>query len=128
MLVLSGGGLRGFYALGVLKAIEEAGLKEKIDAIYGVSVGAILASYWASGRSAEEIYQKYQDLPLATMKWLPRNPTKYLLETRIFKSFFEKDLAVSFEDLSFPVFIGATDLLSGKFLLFHEGELLPPLL
>jgi predicted acylesterase/phospholipase RssA len=36
--VLSGGGTRGFYTLGVLKALEEAGLKEQIDAIYGVSV------------------------------------------------------------------------------------------
>lgn len=38
VLVLSGGGTRGFYTLGVLKALEEAGLKDKIDAIYGISV------------------------------------------------------------------------------------------
>jgi predicted acylesterase/phospholipase RssA len=38
VLVLSGGGTRGFYTLGVLKALEEAGLKEKVDAIYGVSI------------------------------------------------------------------------------------------
>ncbi|MDR0608240.1 MAG: patatin-like phospholipase family protein [Candidatus Peribacteria bacterium] len=38
VLVLSGGGTRGFYTLGVLKAMEEYGLKSKVDAIYGVSV------------------------------------------------------------------------------------------
>jgi predicted acylesterase/phospholipase RssA len=38
VLVLSGGGTRGFYTLGVLKAMEEYDMKGKIDAIYGISV------------------------------------------------------------------------------------------
>jgi predicted acylesterase/phospholipase RssA len=38
VLVFSGGGTRGFYTLGVLKALEESGLQDQIDAIYGISI------------------------------------------------------------------------------------------
>jgi predicted acylesterase/phospholipase RssA len=38
VLVLSGGGTRGFYTLGVLKALEEAGLQHQVDAVYGISI------------------------------------------------------------------------------------------
>lgn len=37
VLVISGGGMRGFYGLGILKALEELGFKDRIDALYGVS-------------------------------------------------------------------------------------------
>ena len=40
-VVLSGGGARGFAAVGVLRALEELGIP--IDAVGGASVGAIIA-------------------------------------------------------------------------------------
>ncbi|MBO4203935.1 patatin-like phospholipase family protein [bacterium] len=120
--------MRGFYALGVLKALEEAGLRERIDAVYGVSVGAIIASYWASGWSAQQIWERFRDLPIATMKWLTRSPTKHLLETEVLEEYFKKDLKHTFEETEIPVYLGATDILSGKFILFRTGELMRPLL
>ncbi len=52
-LVLSGGGAKGLAHVGVLKAIDKAGLK--IDYITGTSMGAIIAAMYASGYSGEEI-------------------------------------------------------------------------
>ncbi len=52
-LVLSGGGAKGLAHIGILKAIERAGLK--IDYITGTSMGAIVAAMYASGYSAEQI-------------------------------------------------------------------------
>ena len=52
-LVLSGGGAKGLAHVGVLKAIDEAGLP--IDYITGTSMGAIIAAMYASGYSGEEI-------------------------------------------------------------------------
>jgi predicted acylesterase/phospholipase RssA/CRP-like cAMP-binding protein len=46
-LVLGGGGSRGFAHIGVIRALEEAGIP--IDAICGVSMGAILAAQYAMG-------------------------------------------------------------------------------
>jgi NTE family protein len=52
-LVLSGGGAKGFAHIGVLKVIEEAGLK--IDYIGGTSMGAIIGGLYASGLNAHQI-------------------------------------------------------------------------
>ncbi|UNY99457.1 patatin-like phospholipase family protein [Zhouia spongiae] len=52
-LVLSGGGAKGLAHIGVLKAIEEAGLR--IDYIGGTSMGAIIGAMYASGYSSNEL-------------------------------------------------------------------------
>lgn len=54
-LVLSGGGAKGLYHIGVLKALEEQGVP--IDYISGTSMGAIIGSLYAAGYSPEEIEQ-----------------------------------------------------------------------
>ncbi|WP_461533823.1 patatin-like phospholipase family protein [Sinomicrobium sp.] len=52
-LVLSGGGAKGLAHIGVLKAIEEAGVR--IDYIGGTSMGGIVGALYASGYSAEQL-------------------------------------------------------------------------
>jgi NTE family protein len=49
-LVLGGGGARGFAHLGVLKALEEAGIP--VDFVGGASVGSIMGAYSAFDTSA----------------------------------------------------------------------------
>lgn len=52
-LVLSGGGAKGFAHIGVLKVIEEAGIK--IDYIGGTSMGAVIGGLYATGYNAAQI-------------------------------------------------------------------------
>ena len=52
-LVLSGGGAKGFAHVGVLKVLEEAGVR--IDYIGGTSMGAIIGALYSSGYSALEL-------------------------------------------------------------------------
>ncbi len=52
-LVLSGGGAKGFAHVGVLKVLEEAGLK--IDFIGGTSMGSIVGGLYAIGYSADSL-------------------------------------------------------------------------
>lgn len=52
-LVLSGGGAKGLAHIGVLKKIEEAGVR--IDYIGGTSMGAIIGGLYASGYSANQL-------------------------------------------------------------------------
>jgi len=54
-IVLSGGAARGFAHLGVLKALEEKGLKPEI--ISGVSAGAIAGAFYADGYSPEKFWR-----------------------------------------------------------------------
>ena len=52
-VVLSGGGAKGIAHVGVLKVLEEAGIR--IDYIGGTSMGAIVGGLYASGMSATQI-------------------------------------------------------------------------
>ncbi len=50
-LVLSGGGSKGVYHLGVWEALEELGIE--VEAFIGNSIGAILAGFLAQGKTRE---------------------------------------------------------------------------
>src|ERR1035438_10415601 len=52
-LTLSGGGAKGLAPIGILKAIDSAGLK--IDYITGTSMGGIIGALYAVGYSADSI-------------------------------------------------------------------------
>ena len=53
-LALAGGGVKGAAHVGVLKALEEENIQ--IDYIGGTSSGSIVASLYAIGFTADEIY------------------------------------------------------------------------
>ena len=59
-LTLSGGGAKGLAHIGILKAIDSAGLK--IDYITGTSMGAIVGALYASGYSGNDIEQLKKDI------------------------------------------------------------------
>ncbi|OGU77311.1 MAG: hypothetical protein A2V93_11730 [Ignavibacteria bacterium RBG_16_34_14] len=52
-LALSGGGSRGLAQIGVLRALEEAGIK--IDMIVGTSMGSIIGGLYAAGYSIDQL-------------------------------------------------------------------------
>src|SRR5512137_3059894 len=52
-LVLSGGGAKGISHIGILQAIDSAGLK--IDYLTGTSMGSIIGGLYAIGYSGKEI-------------------------------------------------------------------------
>lgn len=61
-LALGGGAARGFAHLGVLKALNEAGVRP--DFVAGTSAGSVVGALFCAGHSWEEILHK-----TATMKW-----------------------------------------------------------
>src|SRR5690554_282875 len=79
-LVLSGGGAKGLAHIGVLEAIDEAGVR--IDYIAGTSMGAIIGGLYASGYSAKELDSIFKtiDFDRLIQDELPRNA----------KTFYEK--------------------------------------
>lgn len=52
-LVMSGGGAKGLYHIGVIRALEENNIP--IDYVSGTSMGAIIAALYAAGYSVEEM-------------------------------------------------------------------------
>lgn len=55
-LVLGGGGARGAAHVGMLKAIQEAGIP--IDMVGGVSIGAFMGALWCAEKNITTVTQK----------------------------------------------------------------------
>ena len=62
-LVLSGGAARGFAHVGVLRVLEENGIRP--DIIVGSSAGSIVGALYASGLSADELAGALSDMRLS---------------------------------------------------------------
>ena len=122
-LVLSGGGARGFAHLGVLQALNEAGIFP--DIISGTSAGALAGSLYCDGHTPKEIMKLMKaDSRLSYMR--PTVPRDGLLQISGIVKILESHLSArTFEELRLPLIVSATDLNNGKAVYFSSGELLP---
>lgn len=66
-LVLGGGGARGAAHVGMLKAIQEAGIP--IDMVGGVSIGAFMGALWCSERNITTVTQKAREWCKKMTQW-----------------------------------------------------------
>ncbi len=120
-ITLSGGAARGITHLGVLKALEEEGLRP--DVISGVSGGAILGALYASGWDPEDILEAFAEEKLFRNLQLSF-PRKGFMSMDGLFDILEKHLkARYFSDLKIPLYVSATDFKTGKQAVFHEGDL-----
>ncbi|WP_457634552.1 patatin-like phospholipase family protein [Persephonella sp.] len=120
-LALSGGAVRGAAHIGVLKALEELGLKPSI--LSGSSAGSIISVFYGAGYKAEEI----EKILLKT------NILSYLKPSLDFTSIFTLEKLDNFfrkyvdiKDLSqlkIPVFVCATNLNLGLPEYFSSGDI-----
>lgn len=129
ILVLSWWGSKGFYTLWIIKALEEIWLDSQIDAIFGVSAWAMIASYWATGMKAEEIYFKLmENIEFLSAKNLKMPPITSILQEKSVQKMYKKSLPSTFSKLKKKIYIWATDLSTWKYKLFHTWELIPALM
>jgi len=152
-LVLSGGGAKGLAHIGVLKVIEEAGIK--IDYIGGTSMGAIVGGLYASGYTARQLdsifkssdydaiiqdfisrrsknfYEKGNDERYAVM--LPFSHFKLGVPVALSKGLYNYNMITrltnhvytirDFNKLPIPFFCIATDIETGEEVLLNKGFL-----
>ena len=59
-LVLAGGGAKGLAEVGVIKVLEEAGIRP--DYITGTSIGSIVGGLYASGYSVDDLYELAREI------------------------------------------------------------------
>lgn len=152
-LVLSGGGAKGFAHVGVLKVLEQAGVK--IDFIGGTSMGSVIGGLYASGynaaqidsivkvtnfdnlyldyvpRSSKSFYEKRNDELYALV--IPFNKFKIGVPQSISKGMFNYNLfnrltlharhVRDFNQLPIPFLCIATDIEIGKQVVLDKGVL-----
>ncbi len=121
-LVLSGGGVRGLAHVGAIKALEEHGISPEY--ISGASAGAIVGTFYAAGYTCEEMLDFFHHTSIFKInKYAFRKPG--ILDTEkfynILKEYFPED---QFDVLTRKLFISATDMLTGRNKIFHEGSLI----
>ena len=125
-LVLSGGGARGFAHLGLIQALNEAGIFP--DVISGTSAGALVGVLYADGYNPKEIL-KLMNAGSRFDLMRPALPREGLLQINGIAKILKTSLrAKSFSELKIPLFVSATDLNNGKAVYFSEGELLEPVI
>ncbi len=125
-LVLSGGGSRGIAHLGVLQVLEEAGVA--INMMAGSSSGAIVAALYGSGHSPQDILAIVRDINLFKLI-RPAISVSGLLRMESAEVLYRQHiLDDTFESLSIPLIVTATDLRRGKTVYFSEGPLIRPLM
>ena len=120
--VLSGGGARGFAHLGFIQALNEAGIYP--DVVSGTSAGAIVGALYCDGYSPKEILNLMnKQSRLDFMR--PTLPREGLLQVSGIQKILDSALrAKSFEELTTPLFIAATDINNGVIVYFSKGSLL----
>lgn len=69
-LALAGGGVKGAAHIGVIKALQENGIK--IDCIGGTSIGSIVSALFAMGYSTEEMLKLFKYFAKNIMKIDPK--------------------------------------------------------
>lgn len=120
-LALSGGGAKGFAHVGVLKALEELGIRP--DIISGTSAGAVIAVLYADGYSPDEILDLFSGLSFNDLAEITL-PRAGFFKIDRFKHFLQKSLRTEcIEDLSIPVVVTATDLDHGTCVVWRSGSI-----
>jgi len=119
-IALSGGTARSVAHIGVLKALEENGIKP--DFLSGTSGGAIVAVFYAAGRSIGELENMAQDLSWRNLAGLTI-PKLGLLSSEKIRKFIVSEIGeITFRDLKIPTVIVAANLTTGKKMIFKDGE------
>ena len=118
-LVVGGGGARAFAAAGVAQAVTEAGTP--IDAVFGVSAGAMVAGLLAMGLSYEELVERCG----GAAKRIDYTVPVYALTTgRNWSAMLRKLYGeTSIEDLPLPYFCTSVNLSAAELVVHDRGSL-----
>lgn len=122
-LALGSGGARGVAHLGVLKALEEEGIRP--DYITGCSMGSVVGAGYSLGLTVEEMYgivKKLKAIQLIDVTALPITRMALTRGNKMRNLLLSKLGDTTFEDLKIPFRCVASDLYSGRLVTLSEGK------
>jgi NTE family protein len=123
-LVLGAGAARGFAHVGVIKALESQGVRP--DLVVGSSAGSVIAALLASGVTGSELNRLALNLDEATIAdWGLPFVGRFggLIKGDALQNMVNREVQNKLiEQMRIPLGIVATDLQSGKGILFRSGN------
>jgi NTE family protein len=123
-LVLGSGSARGLAHIGVIHAIEEAGLT--VDVIAGTSIGALVGAVYAAGRldDLERDFRRFDWKAIGSM-FDPVFPRSGLIDGKKAVEFIRAHLPYhTIDELSVPFCAIATDIATGEEVVISDGDLI----
>ncbi len=118
-LTLSGGGAKGLSHIGILKAIDSAGLR--IDVVTGTSMGSIIGSLYAAGYTGNQIEDIARNIDWATM--FSNRPPIELINMNEKREYANYAVEIPFENGKAKLFSG---FIEGEEIWLRFGELFYP--
>lgn len=121
-LVLGGGAARGFAHIGVIQALEEAGVRPNL--VVGTSAGSLVAAFYASGKTGAQLQQLAETMEEATFAdWTLPLFSRGLLRGEALARYVNVQVnGRLIENMPLSLGIVATDLNSGLGVLFQRGD------
>jgi NTE family protein len=123
-VVLGGGSARGFAHIGVIKALEAAGLSP--DLIVGCSAGALVGAFWAygySGKEMEALAYEVRDSAVIDLVAPNAEGRRGLLSGQSLEDFVNRGVrGRSMNGLRTPLITVATQFPSGQLQAFKTGD------
>ena len=123
-LALGGGAARGFAHIGVIKALENQGIKP--DLVVGTSAGSVIAALYASGNSGTDLNRMALSLDEASITdWALPFSGKFggMIKGDALQSTVNRLVKNQrIENMPIPLGIVATDLQTGAGILFQRGD------
>jgi NTE family protein len=124
-LAMGGGGLKGYAHIGVLRALERIGLQ--IDYLAGTSIGGVVASLYAVNHAPDTIADLLDAAAATLVK--PVLSTRSLLSSDRLRHFLRSQAEhLTFDDLHIPLALVASDIHSGREVVFRGGLVWPAVL
>ncbi|XP_050355941.1 neuropathy target esterase sws isoform X7 [Nymphalis io] len=126
-LVLGGGGARGAAHVGMIRAIQEAGIP--IDMVGGVSIGAFMGALWCMERNITTVTQKAREWSKKMTQWGKQlldltYPATSMFSGKQFNATIKTTYGeVHIEDLWLPYFTVTTDISSSCMRVHRHGSL-----
>jgi len=120
-LALSGGAVLGCAHIGVLKAMDEAGIR--VTHLAGTSMGALVASFYAFGLTGREIEEIAEELRWPDVTRLSAPKLGFLSQKKLQKTLRRHLGDVRIEDAPIPLAMVATDISSGEKVIMTDGDL-----
>lgn len=125
-LTLSGGGMRGMAHIGVLKALDEFGIKPSI--ISGTSAGALIGAFYSLGltpTTMQELAKERTFFSRSAFKLSKNGLFSGDFILKLLADYFPND---NFNTLKIPLYVAVTELTHGRIEFFSEGSLFNVLL
>lgn len=119
-VVLSGGGARGYAHLGVMRALEEAGVP--VDIVAGTSIGAVMAAFAAFDVGCEEQERRAKATLRQTLDWTL--PLAGLVKGGQMAALADRETGGrDIEDLWLPWFAVSTNLTRSQVAVHRRGSI-----